>query len=102
MVEHSPINPADGSDPRWTTWYADLADVIAKSDVFVVVIDDVWDSSTWMASEADAAKRYVARRAVWNPNGVSVTAVGMLTYLENELPHLLPEAVAEVVRNEPG
>jgi hypothetical protein len=97
-VEHSPINPSHGSDPRWSTWYADLADAIVRSDAFVAVIDGVWDSSTWMASEADAAKRCVARRAFWNPNGVRVTAVGMRAYLENELPQPLAEAVVEIVR----
>ena len=55
-ANHSPRNPMDGDDPRWRDWYdAGLPAAVGRSDLFVIVIDRGWNSSSWMASEADTA-----------------------------------------------
>ena len=54
-VEHSPRNPLDGEDPRWKDWYSStLGAVIDRCDAFVIIVEPGWDSSTWMAIEAEA------------------------------------------------
>lgn len=100
-VEHSPSNPLDRTDPRWTTWYDHgLGVAIAKSDAFVIVLDKGWDSSTWMGIEAEAALKSPNRTAtnayIWNPDGIVVSAAGMVPYLRPELPRNLAQAVGRL------
>src|SRR6266446_3060976 len=80
-VEHSPRNPLDGEDPRWTNWYSEkLGAAVDSCDVFVVVLEPGWDSSTWMAIEAEAelatGRRSEQKAFVWNPDGITVKAAG--------------------------
>ncbi len=96
-VEHSPINPRDGGDARWGSWYANLRDVLAGSDVFVAVLDEAWDSSSWLATESEAALHLQVRSAFWNPSGVQVAAAGVQPYLSCELPRALESAVLEIL-----
>jgi hypothetical protein len=100
-VEHSPSNPLDSQDPRWANWYGDaLEAAVDRCDLFIVVLEPGWDSSTWMAIEADAGlakgRRTAERAYVWNPDGIVVRAAGMIGYLRSELPRDLAEAVARV------
>ena len=100
-VEHSPSNPLDREDLRWRNWYGEaLASAMDRSDVFVVVLEPGWDSATWMAVEAEAGLtpgRKTERNAfVWNPDGITVKAAGMIGYLRSELPRELGAAVARL------
>ena len=100
-VDHSPKNPADGHDPRWTGWYAQgLAAAIAGRDVSVIVLDVGWDSSTWMMIEAEAlfgaASASPERRVFfWNPDGIIIRAG--LRYLKDELPQDVDDAMRAIV-----
>jgi hypothetical protein len=102
-VSHSPSNPLDAEDPRWADWYErGLAQALANVEVFIAVIDDAWDSSTWMAVEADLARRagtHTPRRYSWNPSAVRVRAGGMRQYLDERLPRAMEAAVAVVERD---
>ena len=100
-VEHSPRNPLDGEDPRWKNWYSEtLGAVVDGCDAFVIVLEPGWDSSAWMAIEAETGLtpgRKTERKAfVWNPDGVTVKAAGMTGYLRAELPRELEAAVARL------
>jgi hypothetical protein len=98
-LECSPTNPVDGEDSRWANWYsAGLARAIRASDAAVLVLDEAWDSSTWMAEEAHQALTLLGADAVffWNPNNVQVRAVGMLPFLKTRLPDPVAEAVASL------
>jgi hypothetical protein len=58
QVTCSPLNPALGDDPRWRDWYkTGCKSAIETADVFVAVVSDGYDSSTWMAVEFDTAWR---------------------------------------------
>ncbi len=87
-VEHSPSNPIDRTDPKWNNWYAEgLAQTLAKCEKFVIVIDEGWDSSSWMGEESHAAmvlnNAPLANQAYyWNPNNVVAQALGMKAYLK--------------------
>lgn len=96
-VLHSPRNPLYGEDTRWSDWYErELAEALASADVFIAVIDEAWDSSTWMAEEAHLAieQKAVPKAHYWNPDGVVVGARGMVPYLKSRLPDDLDELVA--------
>jgi hypothetical protein len=98
-VECSPRNPLDGEDSRWTDWYSTgLPNAIRGVDVVVLVLDEGWDSATWMAEEARLAFAFLGAEAVlfWNPNLVSVRAAGMLPYLKTRLPDEISDAVARL------
>jgi hypothetical protein len=92
QVEHSPSNPLDGQDVRWSDWYGvGLIHSLRRSNVFVIAVDQGWESSTWMAQEADMALHspLVAPQLqafFWNPMRVEVRAAGMVGYLRAELP----------------
>jgi len=95
-VDHSPLNPDFGPDPRWDSWYArGCRAALEWADVAVPVVDRLWDS-TWMAHEADEATRLAAEGRlvvrVWQPEPVRV-ARGMRRYLANPLPADLDAAV---------
>jgi len=96
-VEHSPRNPIHGHDPRWSEWYTSgLATTVANCDLFVVVVDEGWDSSTWMGAEAEAWRArwsgLLPQAFFWNPQSISVCE-GMTHYLKEELPKELDAAV---------
>ena len=95
---------AQSPDPdRMENWYASgLSDALDKSNVFVCVVCASWDSSTWMAIEADEAlKRFNSNRIgkyfTYNPEKLPVRAEGMIPYLLNPLPHKLSEAVGTIL-----
>ena len=104
-VEHS---PSEG-DPGFADWYdSGLADAVARCDSFVIVPHSWWDSSTWMAIEADAG----LARALdepdfafhsWHPTGISPdgVALGMRRYLERAVavPSDVAEAIAVILRD---
>jgi len=104
-VTHSPYA---GEDPRFQSWYdAGLAAAVAWSDAVVIVPVTWWDSSTWMAIEADAGYRRAQSQPgfpfyAWSPTGVEAEAValGMRPYLRaaTALPREVDEAVATIVR----
>jgi hypothetical protein len=55
-VTTSPLNPALGDDPRWPDWYGDgCLKAIEAADIFVAVVTEGYDCSTWMGFEADRA-----------------------------------------------
>ncbi len=100
-VDHSP-RPDPAVDDRWSDWYAHgLRAALVQAHAAVVVIDEVWDSSTWMAEEArvatDRADRDGMRYFTWNPSDVDVKAAGMIPYLRNLLPANLKDAADRIV-----
>lgn len=102
-VDHSPSNPINKSDDRWKTWYQiGLPQSIEKSQLFVIVVDEGWDSSTWMGIEADeGTKRQTSKGdeyvvSYWNPKKIPVK--GMTWYLKEELPDDVDEAIAALVK----
>jgi hypothetical protein len=82
-----------------------LATAIAACEVFVIVVDYGWDSSTWMAIEAEEACSHPDRGPrclYWNPDSFRVTAAGAVRYLVRELPRRLPEAIRFIVTEDSG
>jgi hypothetical protein len=99
VVEHSPSNPEHRDDGRWSDWYGKgLPNTLVRCSIFIAVVDRGWDSSTWMAIEADLAGKKLGagriRSVFWNPEARVVTAKGMLPYLEEELPRDLSRAIS--------
>jgi hypothetical protein len=95
-VRGSPRNPLHGDDPRWADWYsAGLPSLVRSCDVAVIIVDEGWDSSTWMAEEARVAFALLGADAVffWNPSNIRVHAAAMLPYLRTRLPDALPDAL---------
>ena len=102
-IEHSPRNPLDGDDPRWENWYeVGLPAALARCILFVAVIDRGWDSSSWMAHEAEVATKRGLPVLYWNPEGLSVAARGMLPYLREEVPPALNDAIDLLLRRGAG
>ena len=100
-VEHS---PGGGGDPRFATWYhTGLPAAAARCTAFVIVRQTWWDSSTWMAIEAEAgAARALADPGfgfyVWQPESGGTAApipVGLREYVSHAT--VLPEGVAAAV-----
>lgn len=88
-IDSSPRHPSDGPDVRWGDWYTTgLINALRGAQIAVLVVDDGWDSSTWMAEEARLAFALLGDSAVffWNPNDVQVRAAGMLPFLKARLP----------------
>jgi hypothetical protein len=102
-VDHSPRNPAEGQDSRWPNWYREgLPAALDQTDIFIIALNHVWDSSSWMAEEAFCAMAQPNRQPVphvfyWNPSGVEVTVQGVKPYLRERLPNAL-EAVVDRLR----
>jgi hypothetical protein len=97
-VEHSPSNPHERTDPKWENWYGgELSESIKKCEGFVSVIDETWDSSSWMAEECLVALKQM-NVYYWNPNNVKVTAPGMAPFLKSKLPTELIQAVQVLVK----
>lgn len=95
-VEHSPLNPSEGSDDRWRDWYArGLPTTLSRVQGFVAVIDEAWESSCWMAEESRLAAQTLplSLRWYWNPSLVEIGATGMQPLLTNALPGDLAQAV---------
>ena len=111
-VEHSP-DPSGSSavDPRWRGWYpvsaagpgsdseSGIARALDASDACVIVLNSWWDSSTWMAIEADEALARLGdgKLLYWNPDAVEVRSAGMLPYLRTALPTGLSDAVRVIL-----
>ena len=97
-VEHSPENPITSSDPKWKDWYEKkLDELLERSEIFIFVIDGGWDSSTWMAIEAERALRRKENGKLrgffcHNPRSIPVVATGMKPYLSKALPINIPDA----------
>lgn len=91
-VDHSPRNPLDGEDSRWSDWYKhSLPAAIAAANCFLIVVDGGWDSSSWMGEEARMAEESGLPMYFWNPDRIQVK--GMLHYLKLQLPDDLADAV---------
>jgi hypothetical protein len=96
-VDHSPRGPLD---PRWGDWYdVGCQQAIERCDTFVMVVDRVWDSSTWMAHEASVGRNWPPARPLrwrvhWNPERVEIKSEEMAFHLVCELPVNLAHAVA--------
>ena len=77
-------SPTDGT---FGTWYEHgLHECIDTSQVAIIVVDSVWDSSTWMGIEADAIHRSaqegrLLKVLVFIDPGVRVHAKGMVPYI---------------------
>ncbi len=104
-TNHSPRNPLDGDDNPWDDWYEKgLEEAINESQSFVIVVDQGWDSSTWMSIEADQALRKADTSgdnylmAYWNPNDIEVKAKGVLGYLIDKLPNEPDKAIEALTR----
>jgi hypothetical protein len=100
-VEHSPKSPAHGEGSSWTDWYqSGLRSALGRCSIFVAVVDRGWDSSTWMAIEAEEAVQKLGpariRSFYWNPEARVITAKGMLPYLNEELSREVSEAVLQL------
>ena len=96
-VDHSPRNPIDGDDDRWPTWYSrGLAETLKASDCFIIIVDRGWDSSSWMATEADDAKKLELPLRFWNPQNLDVTAPGMIGYLREQMPDDIDSLIARI------
>jgi hypothetical protein len=88
-TEHSPSNPIRGIDKRWNAWYStELLNTLSKVNAFIVLLDNGWDSSTWMAIEGEAALGLAQPLPmyVYNPLEIKVSAKVMLPYLKELLP----------------
>lgn len=111
-VAHSPDSSGSSAvDPRWHGWYprpgrppgsdntCGLGAALDVADACVIVIDKAWDSSTWMAIEADEAlaRLGVARLFHWDPDQFRPRAKGMLRYLNRPLPEDVAESAAALV-----
>lgn len=91
-INHSPRNPADAYDGRWIDWYdKGIKQAIHESEIFVIIIDYGWDSSTWMGIEAEEAldkaktsDKY--QMLYWNPNNIEINSISMLRYLIRRVP----------------
>jgi len=98
-VEHSPIDSPEFYDPRWPSWYAEgLQSTLRRCQLFVIVLEKYWDSSTWMAEEANFAMTMPQvvqplPSFFWNPTKTPMTAHGMRGYLKTELPVGIYDAV---------
>ena len=84
-------------------WYeSGLAAALDGADVFICVVSPAWDSSTWMAEEAEQAlRRYrsgqLKQYFSYKSQGVLVRPGGMTRYLINALPDKVSDAVREVL-----
>src|SRR5688572_17363574 len=95
-VSHSPHSPLD---ERWQGWYeSGCRDELEKANIFLAVVDPAWESSTWMAHEADEALRLleagkIRKMYFWNPEQVGVGAAGMTPYMRERLPDNIEELI---------
>lgn len=101
-VDHSPCSRVDNHDPRWYGWYEHgLGEALDWAEVFIMVVTEGWDSSTWMAQEACYAVQsnsphQVKHTFYWNPDRCVVTAAGVLPYLRTPLPEDLDALVDQL------
>ena len=79
-----------------------LKEILDRRRVVVLVdeLDRGWDSSTWMAEEADTASKRGLPLLYWNPDRVVVKA--MVPYLREALPPALDEALAFLLHRGAG
>ncbi|MBA2646541.1 MAG: toll/interleukin-1 receptor domain-containing protein [Pyrinomonadaceae bacterium] len=104
-VIHSPRNPSDGGDARRRNWYEKRCrDEMEQANIFIAVISQEWNCSTWMAHEAHEALELIGAGKIqglyfWNPDRVEVRAPGMSPYLKERLPDDLNELVRVLSEN---
>ena len=108
-VSHSPRNPLDGNDERWLNWYdGGGQSEIGNSHIFVVVVTPGWDCATWMAFEAEEARKglrqgYIRRMMHYNPAHIEIRyPENKQQWLGERLPDNLEETIAmlESIKNE--
>lgn len=99
QVNHSPRNPIHGYDFRWANWYEKgLQDSLATANVFIISVDAGWDSSTWMAMEADLALRLLGNGNIkqlyyYNPLHIRVKSKWAVPDLNKQLPDSLNDTI---------
>lgn len=104
-VSHSPL-PDPDEDSRWQSWYdTGLERALAEVCSVVIVVTPVWDSSTWMATEAQAAmdlynNNQLQTFGFFNPQGRTVTAQGMVPYLTHKFSDNARSAAKEIMLSE--
>lgn len=110
-VAHSPREPLDGHDESWHNWYEGRGQsTIAATEIFVVVVTEAWDCSTWMAFEATEALKSLEQGTLkrmlhYNPTHIEVHyPENKWHWLGEKLPNELDEAVAiiETIAHEPS
>jgi hypothetical protein len=95
-VVHSPRK----TSVQWGKWYeSDCRETIKRAAVFVAVINQAWDSSTWMMHELNEASRLLESGKLrklyfWNPDGIEMRAGQR--HLKERLPDNLNELVNEL------
>jgi hypothetical protein len=88
----SPDNPTDCEDYKWKNWYEfELEKTINNIDIFISIITDSWESSTWMGQENSIAEKYLLNGEIQNMYFIDLRTTnfmskGMKRYLKNELP----------------
>ncbi len=98
-VEHSPRNSDVEHDEGRDDWYEkELSLSVSRADVFIIVLNKRWDSSTWMGRESNAAKLLMDYNDkpdmfYWNPSGVTNITREMKIYLKQRLPNDLDDAI---------
>ena len=101
-VSHSPRNLLDGGkDERWRGWYSGGGQAeIGKAEIFVVVVTAGWDGATWMAFEAEEARKGLQQGCIkrmfhYNPIGIKIHyPENKQHWLGEKLPDELERAVA--------
>jgi len=104
-VDHSPRNPAHGTDQRWDTWYrSGLSAALDSAEYFIVALTRGWESSTWMGEESHlAAQRLTEGRLrgmyYFDPEHAIERGVPrMQQYLRVELPGTAEGAATYLAR----
>jgi hypothetical protein len=102
-VLHSPNNPSVTIDPAFPDWYSvGLPHALSAVECFVAALDPGWDSSTWMAIEAEDALQLYTNGSLkayyyFNPYRIVVHKGAMERYLIAELP-TEPRALVAVLK----
>jgi|GEM_PF-4363642 len=95
----SPENPLDGYDIKWKNWYdSGFEEIITKINIFISIITDSWESSTWMAYECGKAEKYLLYGKINKMFFIDLRtknfmSKGMLRYLKEKLPNNIDEII---------
>lgn len=92
IVNTSPKNPVNGYDAKWVDWYSKgLQLALVSTDVFIIILTDSWESSTWMAEEAHRAEELFTKGKIKKMAYVDIRtfaapfAFGMKNYLRDKI-----------------
>jgi hypothetical protein len=107
-VTHSPpwdqeSNWAGPWNSDWDAWYGpNLWHSAEEARLIILVVSDLWQSSTWMLAECEAATKAAAmvdysKVLIWNPEEVPITNPNFTRHLGEELPLSLDELLKSVV-----